>query len=60
MLLVDLKDFVLSKNAYYFDECSVQQSGNLVVTRNRILLNVIHAVNPMPDYGTSFSSLYIH
>jgi len=57
MPLTESRDFMLSKNAYYFDEDSVQQSGCLVVTAGRIMLNVILGVAPPSDYAADLSSL---
>lgn len=39
-------DFVPVKNAFY-SEGMVRQSGNLVVTPHRIILNVIQSIDPM-------------
>ncbi|MBP7738297.1 MAG: hypothetical protein KA369_20150 [Spirochaetes bacterium] len=57
MPLTESRDFILSKNAYYFDEGSIQQSGCLVVTAGRIMLNVIQTVDPVSEYGDGLVSL---
>ncbi len=57
MSLTESRDFILSKNAYYFGDGAVQQSGNLVVTANRIMLSVIQTVDPVSEYDADLSSL---
>lgn len=44
MALIEGKDFAVSKNAYYFGKDFMQFSGNLVITKNRILLGVIQEI----------------
>ncbi len=51
MPVIEGRDYVMSKNAYYFDGGLIQQSGVLIVTRNMLILNVIQTVDPkdVPD-----------
>ncbi len=45
MSLEIFKDFVLIKNAVYSEGKMIKQSGNLIVTKNKIILNVIQTID---------------
>jgi hypothetical protein len=49
-MLQEGKDYVLVKTANYIEPGMVIQSGNLVVTRNRVILNVFQTMNVL-DQG---------
>lgn len=46
-MLVENKDYVLVKTANYAEPGMVFQSGNLIVTRNRVILNVYQSASVM-------------